>query len=345
MSDRKAFFPLTWRRGLSAVFVGWLLLAASLASAGCVRTLGYVTGHTTMPGTVLHVKADDPIGKVLYSASAEMDFAPNRVGRHFNNFTWVTGVMYALCDNYRQGDQFTWDFGEYAQAVAGLDHVFATNVPGIGVRATIDGSPLPYTETLRPSEIVVYPVPPGHSFRVELVKTGAVVADNAHLSVAIRQWSFHSHTEFHHVNLDATVSAPRASCRSESAQRPIRVVFGRLASKAFSGRGSTAAERHFDIRLRCSGSVALRIRFDAVPDPAQAPGVLQLSASDDSAGGVGIQILDPAHQPVVFGQARSVGEIRDETRAFTYLARYFQTGETVRAGSANGMATFTLEYQ
>lgn len=133
----------------------------------------------------------------------------------------------------------------------------------------------------------------------------------------------------------------------------IDVLFGKVPQSNFKGRGSVTAERNFDITLNCRAGVGVRnivyLRMDATKDPAAVgdDGVLQITQGGTSnATGVGIQIVDGnSRTPVKFGDDALVGESKDGDYVLPYTARYFQTGERVTPGQANGTATFTVIYK
>ncbi|WP_313208073.1 fimbrial protein [Stenotrophomonas maltophilia] len=151
-----------------------------------------------------------------------------------------------------------------------------------------------------------------------------------------------------------TIISP--TCEVESGSRNIIVDFGDVAKTAFNGIGSRAADRDFQIRLKCSGKgdwadqIGISIRVDGERDVSGLPGVLRLSAAPDSAAGVGIQLvsfLQGIEQPVELGKSIYVDKLGqfDNYVTVPLRARYIQTrAGSVGVGIANGKATFTLEY-
>lgn len=81
------------------------------------------------------------------------------------------------------------------------------------------------------------------------------------------------------------------------------------------------------------------------------PGVLKLSAASNSATRIGIQMVQrdgSTEREVRFGQTINVGTTAPGTSvmALPLRARYVQTqAGTVGAGTANGQATFTIQYE
>jgi type 1 fimbria pilin len=89
------------------------------------------------------------------------------------------------------------------------------------------------------------------------------------------------------------------------------------------------------------------LRMDAVQDPSNEPGVLRITPSGTvlTAEGVGIQIVDDKQMPVKFGDDAEVGPSKDGSYIVPFTARYYQTGDKIGAGRADGTATFTIMYR
>lgn len=98
----------------------------------------------------------------------------------------------------------------------------------------------------------------------------------------------------------------------------------------------------------------LSIRVDPVTTPIDAAnGVLSLTTGSDAMGrpmatGVGMQLLDNSGAPRALSQNTQLQVALDaNTKAIniTLGARYLQTADTVTAGKANAVATYTIIYQ
>ncbi|CAI1072360.1 fimbrial protein [Serratia quinivorans] len=127
----------------------------------------------------------------------------------------------------------------------------------------------------------------------------------------------------------------------------IQVPMGNILKSRFSGAGSSVGDTRFAIDLDCDAGTKVTLTLDGSAVSSSANRVLALTnaTAADTAAGVGIQMLYN-DAPVTLGSALSIGT---PTTAGTYsiplTARYYQTGSTVTAGTANGTATFTLTYQ
>lgn len=117
----------------------------------------------------------------------------------------------------------------------------------------------------------------------------------------------------------------------------------------FSGIGSSPPNKQspFNIRLSCNSAVSnLKIKFDSQYAQTGMDGVLQITKQDKSAAGVGIQVRHGVdNYPVPFGTPIEISPVPQSEYRFPMSARYIQTGEQVKSGIANSMATFTIEYQ
>jgi type 1 fimbria pilin len=242
------------------------------------------------------------------------------------------------------------------QAVAGYSKVYTTGVAGVGIRMS--------RKTANVATTMVYPATfsaaantnftlDASTFTVELIKTATVTGSGP--LVAGQYSSYHLMSDPSHPLLTTwvqgqgiTIVSP--SCDVDVGSQNIAVNFGSVPQSSFGGVGTTAAaaSRHFTISLQCQQSPGnVFVRLDGTTDPSNSPGVLQITQGAQSAKGVGIQVLDPADQPVVYGNNISAGSSPSgpSTLQVPFTARYYQTGSTITPGEANGTATFTIQYQ
>ncbi|MDQ0073520.1 type 1 fimbria pilin [Variovorax boronicumulans] len=251
--------------------------------------------------------------------------------------------------------------------VPGFSNVYTTNIPGIGYKMlyTFEGNPntssrpdrareLPFSTTYSPRD-------PGvrlgniQTFILEFIVISEISQGGMLFSGDVMTWTDDQGGVVMRAFLNANATrfiAP--SCRVSGApNKPIDVLFGRVAQSNFKGRGSVAAERNFNITLNCRAGIGVQsmvhLRMDATKDPAAVgdDGVLQITQGGvNTATGVGIQIVDGnSKAPVRFGDEAQVGASKDGDYVLPYTARYFQTGNRVTPGQANGTATFTVIYK
>ncbi|MGE8229888.1 fimbrial protein [Stenotrophomonas hibiscicola] len=248
-------------------------------------------------------------------------------------------------------------------AVPGFSNVYATDVAGVGIRVYRDSGTIqtyyPHTLQLGGNRTLTLN---GGRFRVELIKTAAqtgsgIIAPNGRFTTYYLDGDGPGRPELTSTFKGSGTTVVSPTCEVQAGSRNIAVDFGSVPNTTFTGVGSKAADRDFEIRLNCQGSnVAayqskIGIRLDADQDSSNMPGVLKLSAASNSATRVGIQMVQrdgSAEREVRFGQTINVGTTAPGTSvmALPLRARYVQTqAGTVGAGTANGQATFTIQYE
>jgi type 1 fimbria pilin len=271
--------------------------------------------------------------------------------------TWQTQISQPgtamSCD--RQGGATVYADVVQGQPVPGYGKVYTTGVAGVGIRMS--------RRTANASTSMVYPATfsaqantnytlDASTFVVELIKTAPTTGSGP--LVAGQYSSYHLNSDPAHPLLTTwvegegiTIVSP--SCSVDAGSRNIAVNFGAVPQAQFRGVGTTAAERDFTIGLRCQQSPgSVYVRLDATPDPSNSPGVLQIAQGSQAAQGVGIQLLDARDgQPVRYGGDIGAGSspAGPSLLQVPFKARYYQTGGTLVPGAANGIATFTIDYQ
>lgn len=235
----------------------------------------------------------------------------------------------------------------------GLDKMYSTNVQGIGIRLlrVISASSKNYYPHDLTGSFGAFD--PEAKFRVEVYKTAGATGSGALAQGTYTRYYSNGDpgnsvlTTFLSANA-ITIITP--SCTVDVGSRNISVQFGKVPQSAFKGKGSTAAERDFNIKLNCRAGMGAQntvyLRMDATQDPAGDDGVLRIT--QDGAGvatGVGIQVIDGQKAPVKYGEPALVGASKDGDYVLPFTARYYQTGNTVTPGRANGTANFTIDYK
>jgi type 1 fimbria pilin len=191
---------------------------------------------------------------------------------------------------------------------------------------------------------------------LQAVKTDTVLTGGQINSGLLAQWALGSATYLYFSLANSLTIVPQTcTVTTPNVNVPLTPARG-ISQSAFTGVGSTSAQVGFGIGVNCSG-VASNV-FMTVTDQ-QTPGntgnAMALTTSS-TAIGLGIQILHN-NTPVGFGPDSSVPGNVNQFAVFTssgaaagpaYInlsARYIQTAAVVTAGSANGLATFTMSYQ
>lgn len=126
----------------------------------------------------------------------------------------------------------------------------------------------------------------------------------------------------------------------------IQVPMGNVRPNEFSGPGSSAGEKDFNVPLNCDAGTRVNITLEGTADSSGVAGVLALNPSSTAtvAKGVGLQLLR-SNAPVRLGTPIAVGTVASAgPYTIPLVARYYQTAPTIVGGQANSTATFTMTY-
>jgi type 1 fimbria pilin len=334
------------------------MLFATQAHAAC--SFGNFQLYLDLPPT-LTVPADAPVGLELASATS---LASVVAGKNQYSCTLSTPPNFT-----------TWTYVDYAGSLmkftspSGLDGVYDTNIPGIGIKITAFGMDgrvgtpvLPFatnfTKWIRgygSSYTVDVLSAGGLKVTASLVVTGKVPAGGsiasgqiAHLDVF---WGAkntpppgNEPSPGRAVQLKGTLAdvflrgsitveagSPTCSVNASSTQT---VNLGNYPANAFTGIGSTTAPKSFNINFDCSGgtqneSTNIYLTMTDVTDPGNRSDILNLD-STSTAKGVGVRIERSGGTAVTFGaDSNTIGN----------------PGQW-QAGSVNtGTGTFTIPLQ
>lgn len=183
----------------------------------------------------------------------------------------------------------------------------------------------------------------------ELVKTGPIITNTMPSRVLYYSYenpddpnqSVRPLFEFTLNSLNVVVLA----CNVTQTIIPVNLGNG-IQSKIFTRLGSTSPDTPFSIPLDCDANARVNFQIDGNESAETAqPGILRLNSGNDSATGLGVQILHNGNSialgtPIFDSVTTSSGPYN-----INFVARYYQTRNTVTAGTANATATFTLTYQ
>ncbi|HET6632073.1 MAG TPA: fimbrial protein [Rhodanobacteraceae bacterium] len=338
--------------------LGLLAMAAWAPSARAATVTCTATGGPLSIPTVT-VTADTPIGPITGAASGPVTvtFACSFDGRDPPSSAeiWANLGMWGLAAA---------DDG----SSAGI--IFASSLPGIGVRLTATPNPAQSSSggtsgfaagEIAAGEWVTDPStcngnidtqgggqckgvyldpsdPVTETFTAQLYKTGTVTAGTTG-TVTLLNFSTDGGTAGSLLLAPFTVKVSTCSIATD----PTVVTLDPVLATQFSGAGSTAAQKSFAVELTgCSGGLSLSIELDTA-DPAGPAGVIN---SSGSAGGVGVQLLKAnGSTPVAFGSTILVGTTTAGDNAIPFYARYYQTGPSVTGGTVSATATYTLTYE
>lgn len=240
--------------------------------------------------------------------------------------------------------QYKMFYGRKSSTVGG--DVYNTNVPGIGIRASISrenatNPPRVYNRNYAKNYEYV-------DVTVTLIKTG-------NMSPGALKTGDIAYLDFSKTANGVFINGVKVIMRSGGFYTPtcsvntknISVPLGTHYRKELSGVGSTTDKKKFNISLSCQYRAVVQMKLDAVADNAGGPGVIALSPDKGSATGVGVQVLhSTGTDPMTLGQEYLYSNSADSGNFnIDMYARYYQTGNIVTPGSANAMATFTMNYK
>lgn len=334
--------------GVLAVCISTLLFS-SRAHAECGP-------EETLPDTVVNflptvsVPPNTPPNTVVATVTVQVNGA-------------TVGKQYAHCSD---AGRFYW---QIQSGQNGANHVGSTTVEGIGYMATLSGGGLPDMTTnsstnaanvagglatptfssqwnltvklvttgapIQPGPLSLNPTGPGQRSRVGIFYVGssggrlfsATMPDNA-----------------------TTITSAACSVTTPSSTLPLDPV----SAGAFSGVGSTAGGASVSLGINCPNAASkVFVTLTDNASPTNVGNILSLRP-DSTAGGVKLQIFNPDGTPVSFGPDSSVagntnqwlvGQAVSGQMSIPLTVKYIQTEQTIRGGTVNGVATFTMSYQ
>ncbi|MFV3412834.1 fimbrial protein [Pseudomonas sp. NY15436] len=324
-----------------------LALFARSVWAQCSFDSGYSLNNATvtLPST-LTARRDMPVGTILFDSG------------------WVNGGSTHIRCN--AADTISYGYASAVAPVSGMQAVYETGVPGIGIKAAYSNSYASQPaniDSVNPtagSALLVWPrsvssdvkstgYTPAGLYRIQLVVTGPLVsgsrtmilpnptAQTIYGSLLTNQASFSTPTVIVET-LSCTVNTPTVAV-------PLKDVLVRQ----FQGVGSTLGTKPFTVDVTCPGGVAVAYQLDGTsPSGGGAMGLIQNSSGTGMATGVAVQVLkSDGSTPLPLATQTSLGTSVSENQAMpiSLNARYYQTESSVSPGQVSATAYVTMYYQ
>lgn len=305
-----------------------------------------------MPIPTLTPPANPKIGDVIGSASG-YSFNTSGLTCNYDIFPERINVYALNSSGYDTG---------YTHYAGVRMKVYSTSLSGVGfaVKGQVNGQAMyPLTESYEVNIWSTTSKPRTLSFSgtVYFVVTGPITGGS------VRRQSMASYgvrediaaTGFTFRSAEFTVSPPlkpTCSVTTPSVSLPL----GRVTTVRFSGVGSNAGSVTQNISLNCAGGGgSTRDILMTVTDqtnPANRTNVLSLTTASD-AQGVALQLLHKSHLISYGADSATIGNPNqwltgssgNGTYTIPITARYIQTRPDMVAGTANGLATFTMAYR
>ncbi|PJO36282.1 fimbrial protein [Delftia acidovorans] len=231
------------------------------------------------------------------------------------------------------------------------DRIYPSNVPGIGLRMSMEG--IGTIPSDRPTLTNSYTIPEGEksTITIDFIKTGPIstIFGEIQLAGPYMEMKIAGALAAQYVFSGVTLVPINPTCTLVSDS--ISVPLGTHPDTRFTGLGATTDKVPFSIQLSCSGGdpntqIKPFVTLSGTTDT-QVPSVLALTGSQVS--GVGVEVLrNGAIQGFGAANGWQAGTISQGTANFQIdlEARYRQIRNTVSGGgSANALATFTIDYQ
>lgn len=281
----------------------------------------------------LKVQRDTPIGTVIYdeSVSSGAEATAIECSRSFS-FAYGYPKLYA------------------ADEVSGMENVYKTSNPGIGIRGWSSNSPEVAMTVMRPTEQdyewvdsgKFYPIA---NYRLQLVVIGKV--DSTPLNLINHHATYWYHnllaTKVVFGNTDIVVTTQ--SCEVSNNARNLNVSLGRVEKSSFKEVGSTSGHTPFAITLNCVEGTNVNMTFDGeLKDNNETILELDEAGAENTAQGVGVQITYQ-DTPLALKKSTPLAQnVSEGPMTFPFEARYIKTGD-ISPGTANATTTFTLTYR
>ncbi|WP_390343814.1 fimbrial protein [Variovorax boronicumulans] len=242
-------------------------------------------------------------------------------------------------------------------------NTYRTSIPGGGLRFSHSGSSLP-ANMVGPwplsvnygtqGSISIYGYP--YSAKIEIVKIGEIKAGGT-LSGEVAAGYFKGTFKYISYVIKPAAQMQLAIPTCKVTTPSVGAFLGNVSATSFTGVGQTSQAVPLNISLTCSNGAAgvngkVFVTLTDQTRPTNVSNTLSLNAAS-TAQGVGIQVLNGTNV-ISYGPDSNVVGNKNQWLAGTtsngvfnipLTARYVQTDTTVKPGSANGRATFTMSYQ
>lgn len=324
-----------------------VLLLNNKALAACSAQKGYTQYHTFLTLSNISAPADTAIGA---SVDGITHIADNADGPNWNYYMMYCASGTALTYLTVTGPGSIGTANAFETGIAGIGISITYSAPYVAVSGRTSAAIGPCTITKLsgyscPLRAMTFYFDQG-MYEIKVIKTAAQTGVGTIKQIIVDQGSNGNGTTWlGDLKINGTISA--SGCTISDSNKTLDISMGDFPVTAFSGPGSTTPVVEVPLTLNCPTiGTAVKVTATANGGALDAPnGVLNLTAGS-TATGLGVQLLkSDASTALPLNTRISLGASTAAETTFKLYARYRQTSSTVTSGTANAMATFTLNYQ
>jgi type 1 fimbria pilin len=311
-------------RRLAVVLLLTVLAAVPTAvAARCTSHPSQGVAQTLSFGSVV-VSPDAPSGTVLAEKTT--------VGWNSPGFKCIKPVRTA-------------SLGLFGQVSPLGDYIHDTNVPGVGIRVYFYNSN--YGERVVPDREAIQwifnaQLANAH-FRVQLIKTGAVVQGGPLLSGTLARGGYDDQSQAWVDLVDTRIVPQRPTCAFAS--KRLLFSLGKVDARDLATAGSSHWATQQLVVTGCSNASQMLMTFSGAAEPAD-PSLFKLTGQD-TATGVAVELRsdDPDAQALPNSATPLVLPVRTDGQSFGFRSRYRVTGTPLAPGAANTSITVNVAYR
>lgn len=237
---------------------------------------------------------------------------------------------------------------------SGIENVYKTNIDGVGLKFSIGTNVGSAFATPYPgSKVATYSYDGGKGIYYNvayLVKIGPVVSGSLNNGpIAEAQFYEQGNPPGNSVKfvLSGESKISQVACEIKSSNT-LSFSIGNISANQFNSKGTISEEsKTLDLQLDCDAQANINVTLKGTNNSDSADGSLLALSNQGQNGvadGIGVQLLYN-NSPIVINKMLNLKKSAGGQETFPITARYVQTKDTVKAGTANATATLDITYQ
>ncbi|WP_081077048.1 fimbrial protein [Burkholderia pseudomultivorans] len=327
-----------------------LIMACNAVHAACTINPNFPSGaYRFNPGMLptINITPDMKVGDVIYTQQWSM---PEWSGQNGLNTYSVAQCDPGAVESFGGTTEFDPINKSYKLPnIEGIEFQisYPANPNAQNSQITDVLSPISIANTKTPGYMVYPPASQGRPLILKLIVTGDIKAGVAPVQKYVSGGiTSPIYQEAISVTFGVTVQIPTCTITNSN----INVAMPNTTVADFNGIGTSPASgkrKAFDIRMNCNAVSNLKIQFDSQYARGDIPGTIDLTdQGKNTAMGIGVRMrYGDSDTPVPLGQQIDITSSSLQSGVLPMSAEYVQTGNNVKAGVANSVATFTIQYQ